>query len=84
MVVPVDTGVRVLADKEQPDAAVADPASVNSGGRAARGDEVAPENSVTQTQDHDGVLRILEYNREPNKYGMAAETVPLFFHFKIS
>lgn len=79
VVVPVDGGVGVLADEQQPNAAVADPAPVNSGGSAARGDKEAAENSGAQPQEHDGFLPILEYNREPNKYGMAAETDPSVF-----
>lgn len=79
VVVPVDGGVGVLADEELPDAAVADPAPVNSGSSAATGNKEAAENSVAQPQDHDNYLPILEYNREPNKYGMAAETDPLVF-----
>lgn len=78
MVVPVD-GKGVLADEEQPDAAVANPAPVIRGGSAARGDKEVAENSVALSQDYDGFLPILEYNREPNKYGMAAEADPFVF-----
>lgn len=79
VVVPVDGGVGVLADDGLPDAAVADPAPVNRGSSAATGDKEAAEKSLAQPQDHDTFLPILEYNREPNKYGMAAETDPLVF-----
>lgn len=68
VVVPVDGGIEVLAEEEHSDAVVA---PVNSGGTTARGDEEAAENSVAYPQDHE-VLPILEYNREPNKYGMTA------------
>lgn len=71
VVVPVDGGIGVLAEEEHSDAVVAEPAPVNSGGTTARGDEEAAENSVAHPQDHE-VLPILEYNREPNKYGMTA------------
>lgn len=78
VVVQVDGG-GVLADEEQPEAAVADPAPVNSGGSAAGGDQEAEENSAAQPQERGRFLPILEYNREPNKYGMAAETDPFYF-----
>lgn len=68
VVVPVDGGAGVAADEEQSDAAIDDPAPVS----AARGEQEAAE----EPQDQDGVLPILEYNREPNKYGMTAEPDP--------
>lgn len=83
VVVPVAGGVGGPADEEQPDAAVAEPAPAPSGGSAARGDQEAAESSVAQLQDHDGFLPILEYNREPNKYGMVAETPGLFLKIKV-
>lgn len=61
VVVPVAGGVGGLADE--------DPAPDTSGGSAARGEQEAAVSSEAQLQDHDGFLPILEYNREPNKYG---------------
>lgn len=55
VVVPVDGGVAAPAGQEPPEAA---------GGRAE-----AAGTSEADPQDSDGALPILEYNREPNRYG---------------
>lgn len=65
VVVPVDGGVAAPAGQEPSDAVVA---PVNSG-TAAGGRREAAETSEAPPQDRDGALTILEYNREPNKYG---------------
>lgn len=64
VVVPVDGGRG--ADRGQP--AAADPAPAREDEEAAAGSSVAR-----------GFLPILEYNREPNKYGMTAETHAFVF-----
>lgn len=68
VVVPVDGGVGVPVDEQPSSASAADPAAI-------RRDKEEEEDSGSQVQD--GVLPILEYNREPNKYGMIAEPDPL-------
>lgn len=73
VVVPVDGGAGVRAGEEHPGAEVAQPAPVDSGGSPARGREEAAEKSAAHRQDQE-VLPILDYNREPNKYGTTAST----------
>ncbi|KAM8882216.1 solute carrier family 12 member 7 isoform 4-T4 [Synchiropus picturatus] len=65
VVVPVDTGGGGAGDGEHMDAVVADPAP-DTGGDV---DQEMGEDSVFEPQDPDAVVPILEYNREPNKYG---------------
>ncbi|KAK5877247.1 hypothetical protein CesoFtcFv8_024772 [Champsocephalus esox] len=80
VVVPVDRGVGVAADGVHWDAVVADPApdtissSSGSGSGSSSGgiveEKEAGEDSVFEPQDPNAVaVPILEYNREPNKYG---------------
>ncbi|XP_071341746.1 solute carrier family 12 member 7 isoform X5 [Trachinotus anak] len=71
VVVPVDGGGGVTGEREHTDAVVADPApdtGSSSGGGTAEEKE-AGEDSVFEPQDPNDVVPILEYNREPNKYG---------------
>ncbi|XP_053714617.1 solute carrier family 12 member 7 isoform X1 [Synchiropus splendidus] len=65
VVVPVDTGGGGAGDGEHMDAVVADPAP-DTGGDV---DQEMGDDSVFEPQDPDAVVPILEYNREPNKYG---------------
>ncbi|KAM9827005.1 solute carrier family 12 member 7 isoform 2-T2 [Neosynchiropus ocellatus] len=65
VVVPVDTGGGGAGDGEHMDAVVADPAP-DTGGEV---DREMGDDSVFEPQDPDAVVPILEYNREPNKYG---------------
>ncbi|XP_033982625.1 solute carrier family 12 member 7 isoform X1 [Trematomus bernacchii] len=73
VVVPVDRGVGVAAEGVHWDAVVADPApdtisSSSSGGIVE--EKEAGDDSVFEPQDPNAVaVPILEYNREPNKYG---------------
>lgn len=68
VVVPVDTGAEVAAD-----AVIADPAADTGGsGDGTAAAKEAEEDPVSEPQDHDAVVPILEYNREPNKYGRTA------------
>lgn len=69
VVVPVD-GVRggVAVDGEHSDAVVSDPAP-DTGSGIEEEKEAGEEDSVFEQQDPDAVVPILEYNREPNKYG---------------
>ncbi|XP_039983232.1 solute carrier family 12 member 7 isoform X4 [Xiphias gladius] len=79
VVVPVDGGGGVAGEREHSDAVVADPApdtgsssssSSSAGGvDGTVGAEEAREDSVFEPQDPNAVVPILEYNREPNKYG---------------
>ena len=71
VVVPVDGGGLVAGETEHLDVAV--PASDNDGGGSAGSGEEneALEDSVFEPQDSNAVP-ILEYNREPNKYGKTA------------
>ncbi|XP_032359255.1 solute carrier family 12 member 7 isoform X2 [Etheostoma spectabile] len=77
VVVPVDGGVGVAREGEHLDAVVADPApdtgggggSSSSSGGGTVGEKEAGEDSVFEPQDPNAVVPILEYNREPNKYG---------------
>ncbi|XP_051266511.1 solute carrier family 12 member 7 isoform X2 [Dicentrarchus labrax] len=81
VVVPVDGQVGVAGLGEHSDAVVSDPApdpsgsgsSSSSGGGGGGGSTVeekeAGEDSVFEPQDPNVVVPILEYNREPNKYG---------------
>ncbi|KAK5898216.1 hypothetical protein CgunFtcFv8_015653 [Champsocephalus gunnari] len=85
VVVPVDRGVGVAAEGVHWDAVVADPApdtiSSSSGSGSSSGsssggiveEKEAGEDSVFEPQDPNAVaVPILEYNREPNKYGKTA------------
>ncbi|XP_067434759.1 solute carrier family 12 member 7 isoform X2 [Thunnus thynnus] len=68
VVVPVDGGGGVAGEDEHSDAVVSDPApDTGSGGREE--EKEAGEDSVFEQQDPNAVVPILEYNREPNKYG---------------
>uniref|UniRef100_A0A3P8S3W6 Solute carrier family 12 member 7 n=1 Tax=Amphiprion percula TaxID=161767 RepID=A0A3P8S3W6_AMPPE len=72
VVVPVDGGV-VAGEGENLDAVEADPAP-DTGGSSSRGAATGEgketlEDSVLEAQDPNAVVPILEYNREPNKYG---------------
>ncbi|XP_008305972.1 solute carrier family 12 member 7 isoform X3 [Cynoglossus semilaevis] len=76
VVVPVDIGGGVAGDREHSDAVVADPAPDTGGGScssssAAGGSRTADaaEDSVFEPDDPNTAVPILEYNREPNKYG---------------
>ncbi|XP_031154125.1 solute carrier family 12 member 7 isoform X2 [Sander lucioperca] len=80
VVVPVDGGVGVARDGEHLDAVVADPAPDTGGGGSSSSsssssgggtveEKEAGEDSVFEPQDPNAVVPILEYNREPNKYG---------------
>lgn len=75
VVVPVDGGVGLAAEGEHSDAVVADPAP-DTGGSSSGGGTVdekeAGGDSVFEPQDPNAVVPILEYNREPNKYGKTA------------
>nr|XP_057915554.1 solute carrier family 12 member 7 isoform X7 [Doryrhamphus excisus] len=62
VVVPVDGGGGV-ADKEEQPASVVDPTTRLTGG------ELEEEDPVLEPQDPNAAVPILEYNREPNKYG---------------
>ncbi|TDG96998.1 hypothetical protein EPR50_G00220100 [Perca flavescens] len=78
LVVPVDGGVGVARDGEH------DPAPDTGGGGGGGGssssssegvtveEKEAGEDSVFEPQDPNAVVPILEYNREPNKYGKTA------------
>lgn len=79
VVVPVDIGGGVAGDREHSDAVVADPAPDTGGGScssssAAGGSRTADaaEDSVFEPDDPNTAVPILEYNREPNKYGETA------------
>ncbi|KAK5850003.1 hypothetical protein PBY51_014291 [Eleginops maclovinus] len=78
VVVPVDRGVGVAAVGVHWDAVVADPApdttsSSSSSGGGIVEEKEAGEDSVFEPQDPNAVaVPILEYNREPNKYGKTA------------
>uniref|UniRef100_A0A671YGK9 Solute carrier family 12 member 7 n=1 Tax=Sparus aurata TaxID=8175 RepID=A0A671YGK9_SPAAU len=72
VVVPVDGGVRVAVEGVHSDAVVSDPATDTGSSTTGGGtvdDREAGEDSVFEPQDPDAVVPILEYNREPNKYG---------------
>ncbi|XP_010740004.3 solute carrier family 12 member 7 isoform X2 [Larimichthys crocea] len=76
VVVPVDGGVRVAGEGEHWDAVVADPASYTGGGGGSSDSssgtaevKEAGEDSVFEPEDPNALVPILEYNREPNKYG---------------
>ncbi len=82
VVVPVDGGVGVAGEGEDSDAVVADPApdpggSSSGGGGGAAEEKEAGEDSVFEPQDRSAVLPILDYNREPNKYGKTASRYKL-------
>lgn len=88
VVVPVDRGVGVTADAEHSDAIIADPApdtgGSNGGGGSTVDEKEAEEDSVFEPQDPNAVVPILEYNREPNKYGTTAARYKLRVPFIIS
>lgn len=67
VVVPVDGAVRVTADGEHPDAVAADYVAASSDGGEVGEDIEVGDNSEPQSPD--ALVPILEYNREPNKYG---------------
>ncbi|XP_076617254.1 solute carrier family 12 member 7 isoform X2 [Chaetodon auriga] len=73
VVVPVGGGVGVAGEGEHPDAVVADPTPDAGGSCSSAGgteeEKEAGEDSVFEPQDPNAVVPILEYNREPNKYG---------------
>ncbi|XP_023264770.1 solute carrier family 12 member 7-like isoform X5 [Seriola lalandi dorsalis] len=75
VVVPVDGGGGVTGERDHTDAVVADPAPDTGGGSSSTGsgtveEKEAGEDSVFEPpQDPNDVVPILEYNREPNKYG---------------
>ncbi|XP_044032330.1 solute carrier family 12 member 7 isoform X2 [Siniperca chuatsi] len=71
VVVPVDGRVGVAGEGEHTDAVVSDPApdTGSSCGGGTVVEKEAGEDSVFETQDPNAVVPILEYNREPNKYG---------------
>ncbi|KAM6971314.1 solute carrier family 12 member 7 isoform 2-T2 [Tautogolabrus adspersus] len=76
VVVPVDGGVGVAGEGEHSDGVVADPAPDPGGGGGSSSssagtveEKEAGEDSVFEPQDPNAVVPILEYNREPNKYG---------------
>ena len=74
VVVPVDGGVGVARDGEHdpaPDTGGGGGGSSSSGGVTVEEKE-AGEDSVFEPQDPNVVVPILEYNREPNKYGKTA------------
>ncbi|CAB1430782.1 unnamed protein product [Pleuronectes platessa] len=80
VVVPVDGGAAVVGDREPSDAVVSDPAPDTGGsaggGRAAAEEIEEGEDSVFEPQDPNTVVPILEYNREPNKYGKTLRPRP--------
>ncbi|XP_042366116.1 solute carrier family 12 member 7 isoform X2 [Plectropomus leopardus] len=74
VVVPVDRGVGVAGEGEHSDAVVSDPAPESGGGGTSSSggtveEKETLEDSVFEPQDPNVVVPILEYNREPNKYG---------------
>ena len=71
VVVPVEGGGGVAGDREPSDAVVSDPAPDTGGsaGAAAAEETEEGEDSVFESLDPNTVVTILEYNREPNKYG---------------
>ncbi|XP_069368140.1 solute carrier family 12 member 7 isoform X1 [Paralichthys olivaceus] len=73
VVVPVDGGGAIAGERERSDAVVSDPApdtGGSAGGGGAGAEEIEEgEDSVFEPQDPNTVVPILEYNREPNKYG---------------
>lgn len=84
VVVPVDRGVGVTADAEHLDAVIADPAPDTGGSNGTVDEKEAEEGSVFEPQDPNAVVPILEYNREPNKYGTTAARYKLRVPFIIS
>lgn len=68
VVVPVDGGGGLTGEGEQSDVVVAEPA-LDTGGGGVDAREVR-EDTAFEPQDPNAVVPILEYNREPNKYGM--------------
>jgi len=66
VVVPVDGG----GGGEHLDAVVADPAQDTGGSSSNAGP--GEEKEAFEAQDSDAVVPILEYDREPNKYGKTA------------
>lgn len=89
VVVPVDGGVGVPAEGEHPDAVVADP-SLDAGGDGGTADgkeaggKEAGGDPVFEPQDPDSVVPILEYSREPNKYGKSAHKPRVSFIISVS
>lgn len=76
MVVPVGGGGTVPAQGAHLDAVAADPGFDTGGGSSSStdtGQEKEPlEDSVFEPLDPGVAVPILEYNREPNKYGKCA------------
>lgn len=61
---------------------VPDPGGASSGSPGGIWDRNEPfEDSVFEPADAGAVLHILDYNREPNKYGKTALCVPLLISF---
>lgn len=69
VVVPVGGGGGLTGEGEQSDAVVAEPAPDTGVGGGVDAGEVR-EDTAFEPQDPNAVVPILEYNREPNKYGM--------------
>lgn len=85
VVVPVDRGTEVAADAEHTDAVTSDPAPDTGGsGDGTVAVTEAQEDSVFEPQDPNAVVPILEYNREPNKYGTTAASYKPRVPFVIS
>lgn len=72
VVVPVDGGVRVAGEGDHSEAVVADPAPDPGGSSSAGTVEGKEAEGQSEPQDPNAVVPILEYNREPNKYGKTA------------
>lgn len=69
VVVPVDGGGVVEGQGEHSEVVVHDPAADSCLGEQGEG---AGDDTVSEPQDPDAVVPILEYSREPNKYGKTA------------
>lgn len=75
MVVPVDTAGRIPSEGEHSSEAHPAPGAGGRSGScaASTAEEKEPlEDSVFEPQDPEVAVPILEYNREPNKYGKTA------------
>ena len=77
VVVPVDGGVGVPAEGEHSDAVVVEPSpgGGGGGGDAADGKEAGGE-PAPEPHEPGSVVPILEYSREPNKYGKSGHRAP--------
>lgn len=69
VVVPVDGAVKVTADGEHSDAVAAVHVAASGDGGEVGEDIETGDNYVSESQSPDALVPILEYNREPNKYG---------------